>query len=78
MPVTLIIALLTTFGPSAVTLIDTLITKWQTGGSVTAAEWATLSSALKQTASDRMTLALSSAGIDANSPQGQALLQYTK
>jgi sensor domain CHASE-containing protein len=74
MPVSLIITLLTTFGPSAVQLITSLINKWETNGTVTAAEWATLSASLTQTAKDRMKLQLTAAGIDPASPQGVALL----
>jgi len=74
MPVSLIISLLTTFGPSAVQLITALIAKWETNGSVTSAEWAALSLALTQTAKDRMKAQLIAAGIDPASPQGVALL----
>jgi uncharacterized membrane protein YebE (DUF533 family) len=74
MPVSLIISLLTTFGPSAVQLITALIAKWETDGSVTAAEWATLVASLNQSAKDRMTAKLISAGIDPTSPQGIAML----
>lgn len=74
MPVALIIPLLTTFGPPAIALITALITKWETNGSVTSAEWLTLSAALTQTAKDRMTLQLIAAGIAPTSPQGIALL----
>lgn len=74
MPVSLIIALLTAFGPSAVQLITALIAKWETNGAVTPAEWAALSAALTQTAQDRMKLQLVAAGIDPASPQGVALL----
>ena len=74
MPVSLIIALLTTFGPSAVQLITALIAKWETNGSVTSAEWAALSASLTQPAKDRMRLQLIAAGIDPASPQGIAML----
>ena len=74
MPVSLIISLLTTFGPSAVNLITTLIQKWETNGNVTSAEWAALSVSLTQTAKDRMKVQLVAAGIDPVSPQGVALL----
>lgn len=78
MPITLIISLLTTFGPSAVNLITTLISKWETNGAVTSAEWATLTTSLNQTALQRMTAQLTAAGIDPNSAQGQAMLALTK
>lgn len=74
MPVQLILSLLAQFGPSAVKLIDSLIAKWQTNGTVTPDEWAALKTALNQTASDRMKLQLVAAGIDPSSPQGIALL----
>lgn len=70
----LIVQLLTTFGPSAITLIDGLINKIETKGDVSAAEWATLSASTRQTARDRMLLTLTTAGIDPASPQGVALL----
>ena len=78
MPASLIVQLLATFGPPAVNAIDTLITKWQTNGVVTAEEWAALSASLKQSASDRMKAQLVAAGIDPASPQGQALLALAK
>lgn len=74
MPVTLIVQLLATFGPSAVSLIDKLVAKWETNGTVTAAEWAELRSMATQTAKDRMLIQLQAAGIDPASAQGQALL----
>ncbi len=69
-----IIQLLVTFGPSAIQLIDTLITKVQTKGDVSAAEWAALSSDLRRTAKDRMAAQLQAAGIALDSPQAIALL----
>ena len=74
MPVSLILSLLSTFGPSAVKLITALIAKWETNGSVTSAEWAALSASLTQSAKDRMTLQLVAAGIDPASPQGVSML----
>lgn len=70
----LIAQLLATFGPSAIGLIDTLITKIQTKGEVSAAEWVALSADLRRTGKDIMLAALAQAGIDPNSTQGQALL----
>lgn len=78
MPVSLIVTLIETLGPKALDLIDTLIAKWSTNGSVTAAEWATLSAMLKQSASDRMKLALTAQGIDPASAQGIALIALTQ
>jgi hypothetical protein len=74
MSAALIIQLLTTFGPSAVNLVTTLINQIESNQSVTAAQWATLAAALQQTARDRLTLQLQSAGIDPTSTQGVALL----
>jgi hypothetical protein len=78
MPVSLIITLLTTFGPSAVNLVSALITKWETNGTVTAAEWANLTASITQTAQDHMKAQLTSAGIDPTSPQGTAMLALVK
>lgn len=74
MPAALIIQLLTTFGPPAITLIEGLITKFEAKGDVTAAEWADLSASLKLTARDHMLAKLKDAGIDPASPQGIAML----
>ncbi|HSS99979.1 MAG TPA: hypothetical protein VLK33_23250 [Terriglobales bacterium] len=74
MPITLIVQLLTTFGPSAVSLIDKLVVKWETGGTVTAAEWSEIRTLALQSARDRMTAMLAKSGIDPASPQGVALL----
>jgi hypothetical protein len=74
MSAALIAQLLATFGPSAITLITTLITKVEANGTVSAAEWSTLTASVQQTAKQRMALALTSAGIDPTSPQGVALL----
>lgn len=74
MPVAAIITLLTTYGPSAIALIDSLISKWETNGTVTAAEWATLSASLKLTAADHMTAQLTAAGIPLTDPRAIALL----
>jgi len=74
MPVSLIVQLLATFGPSAVKLIDSLIAKWQTNGVVTVDEWNALKVSFQQTAADRMRVQLVALGIDPASPQGIALL----
>ena len=78
MPVTLIIQLLTTFGPSAVQLITSLIGKWETNGTVTAAEWSTLTASLSLNAQSQMLAMLAKAGIDPASPQGVAMLEASK
>lgn len=74
MSAALIIQLLATFGPSAIKLIDDLIGKIETKGDVTAAEWQTISAAVRQTAKDRMLVTLQTAGIDPTSPMGVALI----
>lgn len=74
MPVTLILTLLATYGPSAIALIDSLIKKWETNGTVTADEWGTLSASLKLSAADHMTAQLTAAGIDLTDPHAVALL----
>lgn len=74
MPVSLIITLLTTFGPGAVQLITGLIQQMESNQPVTAAQWATLTASLSQTAQARMLAQLKAAGIDPSSPQGVAML----
>ncbi len=74
MSAALIIQLLATFGPSAITLIDGLIKKVETKGDVTPDEWATLTASVRQTGKDRMLIVLQTAGIDPASSQGIALL----
>lgn len=74
MSAALIAQLLATFGPSAITLIDSLITKIEANGSVTAAEWTTLSAGVRTSAKDLMLSTLQKLGIDPASAQGVALL----
>ena len=78
MPIALIVSLLSTFGPSAVNLITTLISKWETNGTVSTTEWQTLITSLSQIAQDRMRAQLVAAGIDPNSAQGLAMLALAK
>lgn len=78
MPVSAIISLLTTFGPPAVNLITTLISKWETNGAVTSEEWSALTAQLQQTAQQRMQAQLAAAGIDPSSPHGVAMLELAK
>lgn len=78
MPIAAILALIQEFGPSAVDLVTFLISKFETNGAVSSAEWAAQITALKRTASDEMTDRLKAAGIDPTSPQGVALLAATK
>lgn len=56
--------------------VDKVVTKWLSNpdAAPSAAEWADLSAMAKQSARTQMLAALSRAGIDPNSPQGQALL----
>jgi sensor domain CHASE-containing protein len=74
MPITLIVSLLTTFGPGAVQLITTLIAGWESNQTITQAQWAALAASLNQTAHDKMLAQLAAAGIDPASPQGVAML----
>lgn len=74
MSAALIIQLLETFGPGAVSLIEGLIAKAQANGTVSSDEWAAYMGATKQTAKDRMLAMLQKAGIDPTSVQGTALL----
>jgi len=74
MPLSVIITLLTTFGPGAVQLITTLIASWDSNVTITPAQWATLVASLNQTAHDKMLAQLAAAGIDPASPQGVAML----
>lgn len=78
MPASAIIALLVTYGPTAINLISTLIATAESGGNVTASQWAALTVQLSQTAQDRMALALKAAGVDPASPTGAALLAAAK
>jgi hypothetical protein len=73
-PISVIISLLTTFGPGAVQLITTLIASWESNATITPAQWATLVASLNQTARDKMLAQLASAGIAEDSPQGIAML----
>lgn len=72
-----IAALIDTFGPDAIKLIDGLIVKIETKGDVSAAEWAALRSSGTQTPKDRMTAMLQQAGVALDSQQAVALLAAT-
>ncbi|MDE2101571.1 MAG: hypothetical protein KGL39_30275 [Patescibacteria group bacterium] len=63
MPAALIAQLIATLGPSAIQLIDVLIQKWQTNGTVTPDEWATLAAPLRLSAADHMKAQLAAAGV---------------
>jgi hypothetical protein len=78
MPAALIVQLLVAFGPSAVSLIDSLIAKWSANADVTPAEWTTLSASLKLTATDHMKAQLTAAGIALDDPHAVALLALVK
>lgn len=69
-----ILQLLNTFGPPAITLVDGLIKKAETGGTVSSTEWATISADVRVTSKDVMLKALTQVGIDPSSQQGIALL----
>ena len=78
MPIQLIIQLLATFGPPAVSAIDAVISKWQANGPVSPEEWATLSAMLKLSAQDHMKNQLAAAGIALTDPAAVALLALSK
>ena len=78
MSAAVIAQLLATFGPSAISLIDNLISKWSTNTSVTPEEWSAMSASLKLSAADHMKAQLIAAGIDLASPQAVALLALVK
>ena len=77
MSAALIVQLITTFGPGAVTLIDGLIEKWHNKADVTPAEWAALSAALRVSARDHMAARLTAAGIALDSEAAKSLLALT-
>jgi hypothetical protein len=78
MPAALIVQLITTFGPGAVQLITGLIQQWETQGTVTAAQWATLTASLNTNANAQMQAQLTAAGIPLTDPHAVALLALTK
>lgn len=69
-----IAALVEEFGPTAVKLVEELISTVETKGSVTAEEWAAIKAKGNNTAADVMLTALQKAGVDPQSDQGKALL----
>lgn len=77
MSVTAIIALLEEFGPPAIGLITKLIALAESKGTVSSAEWASLTAQLNMSAHDLMLARLIAAGVDPASPQGVALLAAT-
>lgn len=78
MSIALAMALLEKFGPPAVGLIEFLIKKVETSGTLTSVEWADQQAALKLTAADEMLGQLKAAGIDPASPQGVAMIALAK
>lgn len=74
MEISAIVSLLTTFGPSAITLIEGLIKKAETGGTMSSAEWETLTASLQVKGKDLMLSTLQKLNIDPASAQGVALL----
>lgn len=79
MSAALIAQLLAEFGPSAISLITTLITLIENNQNVTAAQWATLASEIQtSTAASEMTKQLLAAGVQPTSPQFIALVAAAK
>lgn len=78
MPIAAILALIQEFGPSAVDLVTFLISKFETNGAVTSAEWAAQITALKRTATDEMLDRLKANNVDPTSALGISLLAATK
>jgi hypothetical protein len=74
MSAVLIAQLLATFGPSAISLVETLIGNIENNQPVTASQWAQLQASLKQTAADKMKLQLAAANIPLTDPHAAALL----
>jgi predicted GTPase len=58
----------------AIPLVDKLMSKWQSGGVVTAEEWAEIRAVAKQSAADRMKAQLVLAGIPLDSDRAKELL----
>lgn len=77
MPAAAIAQLLVTFGPGAITLIDTLITKIEQKGDVSSAEWAQMSADARRSAKDILATRVAAAGLDINDPKVQALLSMS-
>lgn len=74
MSAAVIAQLLVTFGPSAITLIDTLITKIEQGGDVSSDEWAQMSADARRSAKDVLLSRITAAGLDPANPQVAALI----
>lgn len=74
MPIAAIIGLLATYGPGAVQLVTKLIALFESGSSVTSAQWATLIADLKVTAVDRLKAELTKQGVDLTSPLAVSLI----
>ena len=77
MPAAAIAQLLVTFGPGAISLIDTLITKIEQKGDVSAAEWASMSADARRSAKDILLTRVAAAGLDVNDPKVQALVSMS-
>jgi hypothetical protein len=76
MSAVLIAQLLAAFGPSAITLIDQLITSIENNQPVTSAQWATLISGIQSsTAAIEMAKELQAAGISSTDPKYIALVK---
>jgi hypothetical protein len=74
MSAALIAQLLVTFGPSAISLIDTLIAKIEQGGTVSSAEWAQMSADARRSAKDILLTRIAAAGLDPNDPKVATLV----
>lgn len=71
--------LLATYGPSAINLINQLITLIETNGTVTAVQWAAMISGITATtAQSEMAKELAAAGILPTDPRYIALIAATK
>lgn len=69
-----IAGLLITYGPQGIDLAEKLWTKWSTKAPVTAQDFTDLRALVNQTATDRLKLQLTKAGIKLDSPEALALL----
>lgn len=79
MPAALIIQLLTTFGPSAINLVNQLISMVESNANVTSAQWATLIAEIQgSNATTEMAKQLAAAGINSTDPRYIALIAATK
>lgn len=71
MPIAILVPLLLQYG---LPFVEKIILLWTSKADVTQADWDSLKALAQNNARTQMLAALSRAGIDPNSPQGQALL----